>query len=422
MRVLIVSSWYPPIQSGSSLWAEALVAGLRRRGHEVRVVTTSWPGMPGEPVGTRSEVVYRVPARVLPRSRLLLGLAIAPLANGPANRRRMLEIVRNFQPDVIHQINHIFDTLFLSAHAARETGTPLVGSITTPIQSPSPFIHPLMRAVDATLLYHCGIRHWRRVICSDSAQARYALDAYGERVRPRLVQHIHVGLHQRIRAARPSARASAPTIISVGHVHAIRDPSNLIRALVRVREQVPDARLDIAGRIQTQAPVRLVRRLGLDQAVHFLGEVRHGSLPELISQARVFAILHQCRYAGLSFTAIEAMHLGVPVVINAPADTYGPDGLADGRNIMLVDGGDVGQITERLLRLLRDPALRQMVGQGGQDFVARRLNWDVTAEQTERLYQEVVGERHLRFLNCQQIFRPSSITQIKGEAKSSSCA
>jgi glycosyltransferase involved in cell wall biosynthesis len=396
MRVLVVSSWYPPIQSGSSLWAESLVGALRKRGHDVRVVTACWPGMPAE-AGARPEVVYRLPAWVLPRSRLLLGLSIAPVTAGPANRRRMLEVVRDFRPHVLHQINHIFDTVLLSAHAARATGTPLVGSITTPIQSPSRPLHALLRAVDATALYHLGVRHWRRVICSDAAQARYALDAYGERVRGRLVRHIHVGLHPRARReAPPVAKAPHPLVVTVGHVHAIRDPSNLIRAMRHVVDRLPGARLEVAGRVQFPAPVRLARRLGLGHAVRFLGEVPHDRVAELIGRAHAFAILHQCRYAGLSFTAIEAMHVGVPVVINAPADTYGPGGLRDGGNILLVDGNDVGQIADRLLLLLQDAGLRERVGRAGRRFVAERLDWDVTAAQTERLYEEVLATRPAR--------------------------
>jgi glycosyltransferase involved in cell wall biosynthesis len=393
MKVLLVSSWYPPIQSGSSFWAEALAIALRRRGHDVRIVTTSWPGMPGGPERAPGEVVYRLPARLLPRSRLVLGLAIAPVANSSANQRRLLAIVRDFRPDVIHQINHVFDTVLLSAYAARRTGTPLVGSITTPIQSPSPVLHYLMKAVDTTVLYHFGVRHWQRIICSDAAQARYALDTYGARARSRLVRHINVGLHLRMNGRPLCSKPVWPQIISVGHVHAIRDPSNLLRALALVRRQFPDARLDIAGRIQYEAPLKLSQQLGLEQAVRFLDEVRQEMVAELIARAHVFAILHQCRYAGLSFTAIEAMHLGVPVLINAPADTYGPDGLEDGRNIVLVRGNDVSEIAGRLGELLGDAALRARIGQGGQDFVARRLSWDRTAAQTEALYEEVLAER-----------------------------
>src|SRR5205085_10404778 len=96
MRILVVSSWYPPIQSGSSFWAESLVTALRQRGHDVRVVTTTWPGAPADPRPDRPEVVYRLPAWLLPRNRFLLGLSIVPIANSLANRRRMLAIMDEF--------------------------------------------------------------------------------------------------------------------------------------------------------------------------------------------------------------------------------------------------------------------------------------------------------------------------------------
>jgi glycosyltransferase involved in cell wall biosynthesis len=389
MKILIVSSWYPPILSGSSLWAESLVAALRKRHHDVRVVTTEWKDAPREPQGTREETVYRLPARLVPQNRFLLGLSIVPVAWSPANRRRMSEIVREFKPDVIHQVNHIFDTVFLSAYAARQTGTPLVGSITTPIQSKSPLMHRLMHWADLSTVYHFGVRHWERIICSDSTQARYVLDTYGKRVSGRVVTDIFVGVHDRIRKGTAQERTPFPHIVMVGHIHPIRDPTNLVRAMPAILERCPDAKLDIAGRIQFDRPLVAARRLGLESAVSFLGEVPSARVVELVSRAQVFAILHQCRYAGLSFTAIEAMQFETPVVINAPNDLYGPGIIKDGENLMLVNPDDVPEIARKILRLLQDRSLRERIGRNGKDFVRSHLNWDVTAEKTERLYESL---------------------------------
>jgi glycosyltransferase involved in cell wall biosynthesis len=389
VRILVVSSWYPPVRSGSSLWAESLVRALRKRGHEVQVVTTRWKGLEPEPGGSRPETVHHLPAWVVPRNRFLLGLPIVPVAWSPANRRRMLEIVRAFRPDVIHQINHIFDTLFLSAYASRKTGTPLVGSITTPIQSSSGPLHFLMRAVDVAAVYGFGVRHWRRIICSDSEQARYAKDAYGRRIEGRLVTHIFAGVHERVRASAAAAKTPWPQIVTVGHVHQIRDPTNLIRAMPAILERFPDARLDIAGRVQMEGPAREVERLGLGSSVHFLGEVPVEQVSGLVSRAHVFAILHQCRYAGLSFTAIEAMEFGTPVVINAPPGLYGPGLLVDGRDIALVDGSRPEAIAAKITALLADADLRERVGGNGKRFVAEHLDWDLNAERTEALYREI---------------------------------
>lgn len=392
MRILLVSSWYPPVVSGSSLWAESLVRALRTRGHDVRVVTTQWKGGATEPAGSREETVHRLPAWLLPRNRLVLGLPIVPIAWSPANRRRMLAIVRDFKPHVIHQINHIFDTVFLSAYAARKTATPLVGSITTPIQSLSRVRQVIMHLADLATVYHFGVRHWRRIICSDATQALYVREAYGRRAEGRVITDIHAGLHQRVGAVPAEPKSSWPQIVSVGHVHEIRDPTNLVRAMPAVLESFPNAKLDIAGRVQLRRPINEVERLGLGESVRFLGEVPVERVAAMVSRAHVFAILHQARYAGLSFTAIEAMHFGTPVVINAPADTYGPGVLRDGEHVVLVDGQDVPQIANRIIELLADQQLRERIGRGGQQFVAAHLNWDMCAEKTEALYQELLGE------------------------------
>lgn len=390
MRILVVSSWYPPIRSGSSLWAESLVAALRKRGHEVRVATTRWKGLEVGSDAGREEAVYRLPAWLLPRSRLLLGLSIVPVASSRANRRRMLEIVGEFKPDVIHQISHIHDTLFLSAYAARKTGTPLVGSITTPIQSTSRLVGALMRAVDVGLVYRFGVRHWRRIICSDSEQARYVREAYGRRAEGRAVTGIFAGVHERVRRTQAEAKTPWPQIVTVGHVHAFRDPTNVIRAMPAILARFPDARFDIAGRVQFGRPAAEARRLGLEDSVRFLGEVPVEEVGGLVSRAHVFVVLHQMRYAGLSFTAIEAMQFGTPVVINAPADLYGPGVIRDGEHIVLVDRDDVAGIAEKVARLLGDAALRERIGRGGQELVAAHLSWDACAEKTERLYQELL--------------------------------
>lgn len=390
MKVLLVSSWYPPVRSGSSLWAESLVGALRKRGHEVRVVTARLKGAGREAAAPPEESIYRLPAWRVPRNRLLLGLPNVPLTYSISNRRRVLEITRRFKPDVIHQINHIFDTAFLSAYAARKTGTPLVGSITTPIQSPSRFVHTCMHIADLAACYRFGVRHWQRIICSDSAQARYVTDAYGSRVDGRIVSHIFVGVHERVRGSRPVQKVAWPQIVMVGHVHAIRNPKNLIRAMPAVLEKFPDAKCTIAGRVQFNAPVKEIKRLGLESSVLLLGEVPVDRVAELVSSAHVFVILHTCRYAGLSFTAIEAMQYETPVVINAADDLYGPGTIRDGENIVLVNPDDVDEIAGKIVGLLKDAELRERIGRKGKEFVTSNLDWDLCAEKTEKLYGELL--------------------------------
>ncbi|MBI1879672.1 MAG: glycosyltransferase family 4 protein [Chloroflexi bacterium] len=391
MKILFVSSWYPPVVSGSSLWTESLVGALRKRGHEVRVVTTQWPGGPREPAGSRPEKVYYLPAWLLRNIPFFLGLPIIPIAFSPANRRRLVEIVEEFKPDIIHQMNHIFDSIFLSAYAARKTGTPLVGSITTPVQSTRLINYALMHLVDLALVYTFGVRHWQRIICADAEIARYALETYRWWARDRVVTGMHVGVHERIQHGEATERAPWPQLALVGHTHAIRDPTNIIRAMPAILKRFPNARLDIAGRVQFSRPVDEVKRLGLESSVRFLGQIPPEEVSKLISRAQVFTILHQMKFVSISMTSFEAMYFETPVVTNAPNDLYGSGVIRDGENIMLVDRDNVDEIAQKIIRLLEDEELRRSMGQNARQFVSSHLTWDICAEKTEKLYEEILA-------------------------------
>jgi glycosyltransferase involved in cell wall biosynthesis len=389
MRILIASAWYPPVLSGSSLHAESLVKSLQKRGHEVRVVTTQWKGIGHKFESDRQEIVYHLPARLLPRNKLMLGLSIVPISFSLANRKRIIEIVQEFKPDVIHHINHIFDLLFLTAYAAKKKGIPLVGNVTTPIQSRSTVIYAIMSIIDLMLLYNFGIKHWKKIICFDSEQARYVLERYGNRVNDRVVTDIYPGIHERIQTVYQPEKPSRPQIIMAGHVHSFRDPTNVIRAMPIVLKRFPNTKLIIVGRVQFDRPVKEAKKLNLDKSVCFMGEVPPEKIAELVSTAHIFAVLHQMKYAGFSFTAMEAMHFGKPVVINVPNDLYGPGIIKDGENIVLVDRDDVEQIAKKIINLLDDAALRARIGRNAKKFVDKYLSWDFCAEKTEKLYKEL---------------------------------
>ena len=56
MKILFVSSWYPPVLTGSSLWTESLVLSLRQRGHDVRVISSHWKGSLRESKKSEAEI------------------------------------------------------------------------------------------------------------------------------------------------------------------------------------------------------------------------------------------------------------------------------------------------------------------------------------------------------------------------------
>jgi glycosyltransferase involved in cell wall biosynthesis len=391
---MLFSSWYPPVQSGSSFYTQMLARQLRERGHEVLVVTTTLGKWSEAPEIDEGVVVHRLPAWVLPSTPLLLNLKIVPISVTPSNWRRIRSLASEFRPDVIHQVNHIFDTVFLSAALARKTGAPLLCSITTQIRHPSALIDGCMRLVDRTVIGLLAARRWDRIVCLDGEVLRYIREAYGRRLAERGVI-IGYGTRDSFYKAAGTIRRSSEgprQIIMVGHIHELRDPTNLIRAMPQILERFPDIRLVFAGRVQLQRPVQETERLGLTEKVTFLGEVSHEGINRLLAESHIYAAWASGPYTGLGTACIEAMLSDLPVVIDLPEDLFGPGALKDGHNIVLVNRDDPDEIARKILRLFEDDTLRQQIAASGRDFVQEFLSWGRIVDRLEIEYRDVAAK------------------------------
>jgi glycosyltransferase involved in cell wall biosynthesis len=161
----------------------------------------------------------------------------------------------------------------------------------------------------------------------------------------------------------------------------------LLRAFARVRAVVPDVRLVIAGEGAARAAMNAdVARLGLSDAVVFLGYVAHRELPALYASAHVFVTTSI--YEPFGLTTLEAMACGTPVVVS---------GLGGAREIVRDgEGGFVrlphdpeavaAALTEILLHRQDNPELGQQARQRAEAF-----SWERTANAIDACYREAMG-------------------------------
>lgn len=390
MRILIVSNWFPPVVSGSSFYSSSLADALSQRGHEIELVTLDW----GETTesATRAFPIHRLPVLRLPRLRMFYSMKLMGLAFTPANCRRIKAIVDRFRPDVVHHVNHIFDTVFLSAVAARHGRVPLVASITTPIQHQNPRVQRLMDIADRSTIGLFGVRRFDGIVSLDRTVHEYVGRVYGQDAQLRSVV-IPFGVRSdRLELYRGDTwRPGPPQVVMVGHMHPFRNPVVLVRAMARVRQTIPGARLVLAGRIDLREPVDAAKALGLYGAgVEFRGETAADDAVRLMKDSHVFATWVTGPYPSLGTAPMEAMLCGTPVVSDLPENLFGEGALRDGENIMLVDSKDPDAVAAMLVRLLTDEPLRQRIGEGGRRFVTERLSWNDIASQMEALYQRLI--------------------------------
>lgn len=188
--------------------------------------------------------------------------------------------------------------------------------------------------------------------------------------------------HRRYRLIDGLTRFDAPTVVHFGRVRKYKSIDTVIRAFVRIREQLPDAKLIVIGDgPELKNLMRLAGRLGLGDAVEFKGRMDTGKMVELLNQSHLF--MNASPKEGWGLTVVEANACGVPVV---GSDRPGlKDSILPGETGFLVEYGDVEGFAAKGLEVLTDPTLWQRMSESGLEW-ARSLTWDRTADEMEKLF------------------------------------
>ncbi len=88
----------------------------------------------------------------------------------------------------------------------------------------------------------------------------------------------------------------------------------------------------------------------------------------------------------LGLVILEAMASGLPIIAT-PAGGVA-EHLVDGVNGLEYRAGDVHAMADRMVRLVRDPWLRQTIGVGAR-ATAERLSWGAELDRLDALYREL---------------------------------
>jgi glycosyltransferase involved in cell wall biosynthesis len=105
--------------------------------------------------------------------------------------------------------------------------------------------------------------------------------------------------------ASPPPRRATPTLVHLGRLMRYKSVDVAVRAMVQVRAVVPQARLAIAGDGPEGARLqRLAQRLGVADAVDFLGYLSHADKVRLLWESHV--LLNPSPKEGWGLTVIEA--------------------------------------------------------------------------------------------------------------------
>lgn len=176
-------------------------------------------------------------------------------------------------------------------------------------------------------------------------------------------------------------------IIVARHLEPIYDNATAIRAFAMLRQQLPSARLTIAGggpevdRLQA-----LVADLGLTEAVRFTGTLDRDGMAALFTAADV--CVNPSLTDNSPNSVLESMAAGVPVVSTNVGGV--PYIVQDGHNGLLVPPGDPQAMAQALERVLGDAALWQRLSAAGLASV-QSFAWPQVAEHLQGVYRRAMA-------------------------------
>jgi glycosyltransferase involved in cell wall biosynthesis len=177
-------------------------------------------------------------------------------------------------------------------------------------------------------------------------------------------------------------------ILSVGHVTAMRSRRGLILAARILKDHGVPFTVRIVGKVLTQEPVRQVRQLDLEDCVMFVGEKPRDAVLDEICNCDVHAMW--ITNPGVGTTGMEAMCVGVPVMMWASEDQLGFIRTRHMQDAVLIDPEQPEGIAAALRRLSEDPELRERIGRNARALAREHFSWSRIALRMEDVYGRVI--------------------------------
>jgi len=390
VRILLTNNFFEPLTTGSTHFTRELAGQLVRNGHDVLVLTATPAASAALPNRQREFPVERVRAW-----RLNLGSASynydIPFASRPSVLRQISHLLREWEPDVIHQNGQFFDLSVITGLWARRHRVPTVLTVHTALLHEDPRFNRLLRFGDRYGVRPALATYRPHLVYADKRVGAYVEDRYPT------FQRSSIGYPVDASGVRDGNGAAArelldigdrPMILSIGHVIPMRNRVLLTQALPEIRRRVPEVVVVVVGKLYDETFLAVADDLGVADAVLPVGPVPHDEVRHYLAAADVES--HDLQRVGIGIATLEAMGAGVPIVTVNDADTFPYAPLVDGKDVLFADPTP-DSVADRTVALLTDGALRDTIGAGGEQYVATHFSPEHVAAQYEALYAEVRG-------------------------------
>lgn len=399
MKICMFSNLFPPVVSGSSTQTASLARELVKRGHEVCVITAHVDDNSPKQEIIDDVHIYRLPAWRLPKMGIALNFPWLSFTFLPANQKRINDIIEKHQPDVLHVHNHMFDLAFSAVRMKYKFKLPLVLTLHTIIKHSNRVYNWVLFPIDKIMLRNLVIKHCNQVIHPDVNIEDYAKTAfsvgkngtiipYGINLPSNDIEDMSVQIIKKYNLE------GKRILLSLGHLHDLRNRKDLVEALPSLLEEFPNLVLVVVGSISTDTPMKRAQELGVADSLILTGIVPHEEISAYLHIADLEAHwLNQDEpeKTSLGIASLEAMSSGTTILSAANPDTYGYGVLKHNQNIVLVEPNKPKELAQTIVGLLRDDTRRKHIGEQARKTIIEYFSWESICKKTIDVYTKCLN-------------------------------
>lgn len=357
------------------------------------------------------------------RSASVIVKQVASIPMGAIQLARLIRLIRQFRPDVVnaHYFSYPVGFALLAARAAK---VPAVlcfhGSDVPGVPYPATYGWAARWGVNLTKEVICcsnNLRDYLLRALTAEQRAKVTVSHYGVDSEP-LVTPAGDGALRRGDAK--GARKGSPTLalgqmdicpstLEATQTAETASPSErppfavllarlvekkgvdtALRAMRKVKDEIPDARLSILGDGPLESNLtQLARDLMLDDSVQFVGSMPHDDAMEL-TQAASFVVVPS-HWEAFGQVCLEAMASGKAVIATysgGPAEI-----IVDGKTGLLVPPAGHDALAAAMIKLFTSPSIAREMGRSGRVRAATVFTWENMARRYEAAFARAIGGR-----------------------------
>jgi glycosyltransferase involved in cell wall biosynthesis len=177
-------------------------------------------------------------------------------------------------------------------------------------------------------------------------------------------------------------------ILCVGTLSPHKGPDVLLKAMSKILKNTPDAKLIFVGGGAMRKELEMLsKKVGVEKYVKFAGFVEECVKLLYYRAADVFCLPSVMKSEVFPLVFLEASASGLPMVVS-DLDTFKCI-IEDGYNGIVTKRGDENNLADAIIYLLENEDTREEMGKNGRKKV-EDYSWERIAEETERVYEELV--------------------------------